>query len=600
MLLQKLCEYSQRLDDLAPFGYDKTAIRWLINLDAGGNFLGFITTSSGKKNDRGKAFFAPAVMKSVNVKASLLVGNGEYVLGKPRPSPKKDLKPEDLTKKALKVADRHKAFVQEVRDCIESIGSHHLKAILRFLESLDRQSLPWPEDFDAAMNLSFQVDGTPPIDLPEVRSYWARLHGGENTPDVAHASSQCLACGQNCIPTERFPIKFKVIAGGQSSGMTLVSANADAFESYGLKASLIAPVCRDCAENSAKAYNSLLEKEDSRLNIGSLVYLFWTREPTGFNIVNLYSQPKPEEVKALLASARSGKPRTDLDAQAFYATALSASGGRVVVRDWLETTVGQVKEHLARWFSLQEIVDWDGSEGRLYSLRQLANSLIPGKGDSQRDLPPNTPRVLLKTGIQGGPLPFWLLFQAIKRNRAEQKTPDNPRERGLWRWRWSARTALVKMVLLSQEPLRKENTMVRMDEANTHPSYLCGRLLAVLERIQMLAVSPKATLIDRFYGTASTAPASVFPRLVRGAQPHLGKLRKERFGAYVSLQNRLEGVMQNLAGFPKVLTLEEQGWFSLGYYHQRAWDRAQAKARREEQVPGEGAVVEETPIDEKE
>ena len=88
-------------DDLAPFGYDKTAIRWLINLDADGNFLGFITTSSGKKNDRGKAFFAPAVMKSVNVKASLLVGNGEYVLGKPRPSPKKDLKPEDLSKRSI-------------------------------------------------------------------------------------------------------------------------------------------------------------------------------------------------------------------------------------------------------------------------------------------------------------------------------------------------------------------------------------------------------------------------------------------------------------------------------------------------------------------
>ena len=40
--------------------------------------------------------------------------------------------------------------------------------------------------------------------------------------------------------------------------MTMVSANADAFESYGLKASLIAPVCRDCAERSARAYNALL------------------------------------------------------------------------------------------------------------------------------------------------------------------------------------------------------------------------------------------------------------------------------------------------------------------------------------------------------
>lgn len=140
--------------------------------------------------------------------------------------------------------------------------------------------------------------------------------------------------------------------------------------------------------------------------------------------------------------------------------------------------------------------------------------------------------------------------------------------------------------------------MVQMDEGNRHPAYLCGRLLAVLEQVQFLAVSPKATLIDRFYGTASTAPASVFSRLLKGAQAHLGKLRKEKFGAYSALQSRLEGVMANLSGFPKVLTLEEQGWFSLGYYHQRAWDRAKAKARKEEQVPDEEAIVEETPADE--
>ena len=584
MLLEKLCEYSQRLEDLAPFGYDKTTIRWLIDLDANGNCLGFISTSSGKKNDRGKAYFAPAVMKSVNVKASLLVGNGEYVLGKPRPSPKKDLKPEDLIKKVNRVAKCHETFVQEVRDCIESIGSPHLKAVLHFLESLDQQSLPWPEDFDAAMNLSFQVDGILPVDLPEIRSYWARIQGGEHSPETTSASSQCLVCGIGCIPTERFPIKFKVIAGGQSSGMTLVSANAPAFESYGLKASLIAPVCRDCAERSAKAYNTLLEKEDSRLNIGPLVYLFWTRRETAFNIAAMFSQPQPEDVKALLSSARRGRLHDALDDEAFYATALSASGARVVVRDWLETTVGEVKEHLARWFTLQNIVDWDGADGKPYGLYPLTASLVR---DPRQDLPPNVPKVMLKVALQGGPLPSWLLFQAIRRNRAEQAITR-------------PRAALIKMVILSQQNNFQEDAMVQLDENNFQPAYLCGRLLAVLEQVQYVAVSPKATLIDRFYGTASTAPASVFSRLLKGAQAHLGKLRKERFGTYTALQTRLEEVMANLTGFPKVLTLEEQGWFSLGYYHQRAWDRAQAKARKKAQVPGEEAVVEETPTDEKE
>lgn len=576
MLLEKLCEYSQRLEDLAPFGYNKTPIRWLINLDGEGNFLGFITTSSGRKNDRGKVFFAPAVTKSVNIKASLLVGNGEYVMGKPRPS-----------SKSGRVAKCHEAFVTEVRDCAKSLEIPHLRGVLRFLESLDLNTLPLPEDFDPSMNLTFQVEGILPFDLPEVRAYWAITQGEDQSADSSSNStglSQCLVCSTDCIPTDRMPIKIKGIPGGQPAGMALVSANAHAFESYGLEASHISPICRECSERYAKAANALREKEDSHLVVGPLVYLFWTREPSGFNIASLFSQPQPEEVKALIASARSGKPRTSLDTQAFYATALTASGGRVVVRDWLETTVGEVKDHLARWFRLQRLVNWDGSEGSPYGLYPLAASLVR---DPRQDLPPNVPRVLLKTALQGGPLPSWLLFQAIKRNRAEQQLTR-------------PRAALIKMVIISQKKNFQEDAMVRLAEDNLNPAYLCGRLLAVLEQVQFQAVSPKATLIDRFYGTASTAPGSVFPRLVRGAQAHLGKLRKEKFGAYTALQGRLESVMSNLSGFPKILTLEEQGWFSLGYYHQRAWDRAQAKARKEKQVSGEEAVVEETPNDEEE
>jgi hypothetical protein len=46
------------------------------------------------------------------------------------------------------------------------------------------------------------------------------------------------------------------------------------------------------------------------------------------------------------------------------------------------------------------------------------------------------------------------------------------------------------------------------------------------------------------------------------------------------LQRRLEEVMSGLPAFPRVLSLEEQGLFSLGYFHQRAADRATAIAHR--------------------
>lgn len=119
-----------------------------------------------------------------------------------------------------------------------------------------------------------------------------------------------------------------------------------------------------------------------------------------------------------------------------------------------------------------------------------------------------------------------------------------------------------------------------------HPStaYHCGRLLAVLESIQRNSSDGKlnTTLIDRFYGTASSAPASVFGNLLRGAQPHLAKMRKNnrRKGAAYALEQEMIDVIDKIPAFPSTLVAKEQAVFALGYYHQRAHDRAQAQSHR--------------------
>jgi CRISPR-associated protein Csd1 len=129
--------------------------------------------------------------------------------------------------------------------------------------------------------------------------------------------------------------------------------------------------------------------------------------------------------------------------------------------------------------------------------------------------------------------------------------------------------------------------MVQLDSDHPSTACHCGRLLAVLEETQRAALpGVNATIIDRFYGTASSAPASVFPRLTRGAQPHLSKLERDRPGAYYALQRRLEEILGHVPNFPRTLTLEEQGLFTLGYYHQRAHDRGQAREAVERRRQG--------------
>ena len=129
--------------------------------------------------------------------------------------------------------------------------------------------------------------------------------------------------------------------------------------------------------------------------------------------------------------------------------------------------------------------------------------------------------------------------------------------------------------------------MTNMDKLNENPrltgkdlqAYQCGRLLAELESLQRAAIGKvNASLCDRYYGSASSTPATAFPALMRNRQAHLSKLRKSRTGTFFAIDERIEAIVADLPTFPKTLNMQQQGLFSLGYYHQRAHQRAASKA----------------------
>jgi CRISPR-associated protein Csd1 len=574
MLLQKLKEYADagRVENMAPVGYKETPIRYVVDLDAEGRFLGWVDQAQGGKGreKRGKVTFAPHVGRSSGVRAKLLADNAEYALGIAR----------DPLKQG-RVDEARRAFVDLARACALATADPRVAAVSAFLEAPDDALAALPGDFDPSAVMTFRVDGQLPIDLPAVREFWA--HHGSGEPETADGDAtgsrpmQCLVCGQWRPPVERLPYKWQGIPGGQSSGLALISANSPAFESYGLEASLVAPTCAECGERFSKAALALLGDDRTRLRVGQrLAYVFWTRDPVpDFSFAAFFTDPQSTDVGNLLRSPRRGDAgATDLDDTPFYAAALSASGARVVVREWLDTTLGRVKENLRRYFRLQELVGTDGNAAPL-KLIALAGATVRELNDVQ----PEVAQAILRVALNGGALPSGLLYQVVQRCRAEGGV-NRPQ------------AALIKAVLLSQLPLDREEgidvtegNLRRLDPGDRRPAYLCGRLLAVLEATQRAALGDvNATIVDRYYGTASSAPASVFPRLLRGAQPHLGKLRRDRRGAFIALENRLMDLMNGQGGltvFPRVLSLPEQGLFALGYYHQRADDRAAARAHRE-------------------
>lgn len=109
-----------------------------------------------------------------------------------------------------------------------------------------------------------------------------------------------------------------------------------------------------------------------------------------------------------------------------------------------------------------------------------------------------------------------------------------------------------------------------LNEQSTYPAYLLGRLFAVLEKVQKEAIGDaNATIKDRYFTSACATPASVFPILLRLSQHHIAKADYGK-----ASDNRIEAILNKLEmdknPIPAHLTLDEQGVFILGYYHQRA------------------------------
>jgi len=554
-------------EELAPPMYDWKPVRWLVRLEEDGRLIGIQSLGGDKDNKRGLPRLVPypGPRAGTVIRPSLIADTVAFVLG---------IAPEDR-----RAETKHAAFKALVRRCREETADPDVAAVDTFLSQWD-PAAPLSADL-AAMTpadlVTFRVGERMPTDNPDVQAFWAK--SARPAPEKGANVAECLVTGLVGPIESSLPGMLKRIPGGQSSGVALISANAVAFESYGWQRAQTSPISSEAAERFTKALNRLIEGEKTHLTIGGLVYVFWTKD--GGDDFFSVALNAPEQVRDAIGGILSGRWSRTLETEAFYALALSASGGRAVVRDWLSTTVGHVYDSLKRWYEAQEIVTQAGEAGPLLGVYQLAGAAYRDR----KDMEPAVLQSLIRAALHGGPVPAHLLAKAVLRCRAEQRVTR-------------PQAALIKACLITDpsatEPSEKERLipMSELDPHQTHPAYLCGRLLAELEVVQRAALGKtNTTLVDRYFGAASTAPATVFGVLLTNAnKAHLPKLRKTRPGVYQALQQRLEEILAPGGGpagpggmthFPTTLTLREQGLFSLGFYHQRAADRKAAQEARE-------------------
>jgi CRISPR-associated protein Csd1 len=294
--------------------------------------------------------------------------------------------------------------------------------------------------------------------------------------------------------------------------------------------------------------------------------------------------PSPEQVKALygLPLSRYGSA-VHLDRNRFYLAVLSPNKSRLVVREWIDESLDAVCKRLERFDRARTIITPDGAGDERITIAEMIHSMRPWKAASAAP-DANQVRGLIRTAYAGARAPAGLLEKAVLRFRIPDRAVTREEERELSRRRM-ALAATIKVALRFET--KEERTLETLDATRKSAAHTCGELLAVLEEAQGRSSRWRvnATLVDRFYGSASTAPATILTLLVkRATQAHFPKIRKERL-RYEELSKQLEDVMTSIdeaGGYPKTLTMREQGEFALGFYRQRAAFRSQ----RPGQTPG--------------
>ena len=555
MLLQRLKEFADaNTSDPAPRLYSRRPIRYIIDLDEDGRLLNpeMVDTSESKDELRrkGTVRLAPFLSRSKDIRPLLLADNAHYTLGLSSES----LRPE-------RPGAMHDSYLALVDRCGQATASPPVQAIHRFLDA-GAPGLSLPKDFNSRDSITFRIGGEFPIDFPDVRKYWASEAATTTTREL-----QCLVCGEIGPVLDHLPSKLKAIPGGHATGSSFSSANRPAFESYGLKSTQNAPMCPDCGERVTGAANDLILDGSSSISFTSTKTIIWTSEEPSVDWASILASSDRTAVQAQIRGLSSGLHRPGAQDTPLYCATFSGSGGRAAMRDWFETTVGLAEQNLREWFMSHDAVDAWHEEGRTLSIHSLAGATARNLSDVSASVVTS----LIRCALLGDQFPAQLLHLAVSRNRTERRVTR-------------PRAALISMALqATSESTRPYSHLADMSVSDHNPAYLCGRLLAVLESTELASTrTDRASITDRYFSIASTAPAAAFNRLHLKGRQNLNNVRRHSVSAHRALESATEEIQDILTDFPTVLNLEEQGLFGLGYYHQRV-----RLLRRMRGLPGE-------------
>lgn len=597
MILQALLQLAGNEKLIAHPDFEFKPVAWIVRLKPDGTVIAIedhrLNLNEGKTDKKHKPIKAkwvgrdaliplfPTGRSGTKPKAAFLVDMAKFVFG---------LEPlaESNDGSLMPYVER---FRKQVIDCEEATGDPSVQTVRLMLDRIVAGDAvtSLPTDAGPSDLFMFRVgdDAEPVHGRASVMAHWKRLRAASPTAAEGEVldHTTCLVTG---VPILGKPVLFPLIkgvpgAGTMGSGLLPFNGpSSRTWSSFGLEGNENAPVSRVAAEAAATALNRLADARPTdgkgdplpvrriRLSDDTIV-VYWSpdAEPVVQDVLDaLPDVLDPRDVTAdvgnLIASYRTGAFRPLNTPAKFYAMTLTGTTGRIVVRDWFETTVAEIQANVSAYFEDLRLVRAAGP-GRLM---ELDDTSLPTLRDVKLavyreldDVPAPFGRDWLRI-IWGGRranVSSGVIAKVIARIQVALAHGDDP-----------ARHAFSILKLFT---LRQGETQMKTYVNEDHPStaYHCGRLLAALDFAQQKALGDTNTSnVRRMLGAIMTAPAL-----------YLGRLRRLTEVAYLPkmpgdwpkfVRDRIQLISASIGDeVPRLLQMREQSTFFLGLDQERTF-----------------------------
>ena len=570
MILQALAKHYENLaaeGKVSKEGWCEAKVSYAIELMPDGKVKGFISLKTEEERGKKKVWVSTTrmvpqmVTRSSGVLPNFLCDNSKYMLGF------------DKDGSSKRVLECFQAAKEKHLELLEQAEGEMAASIKAFFETWNpekeeeklKESEIWEALTDGG-NLIFYMNGCEAQEDEEIKELWNEK---QNSCDGEEGGNTgiCLVTGKKA-EISRIHRTIKGVPGAQSSGAALVSFNAPAFESYGKEQSYNAPVGKYAEFAYTTALNYLLSQRNYTFQLGDTMVVYWAENGQKayqdvFSFALVPTVDNRETIREIFDCIKKDQPikveDIEMDSeQRFYILGLAPNAARLSVRFFYQDSFGKILEHISEHYERMKIVQPSWETREYMSIRDMLMETVNQNSRDKSPIP-NMAAMVMQAVLSGGRYPASLYTDTLIRIRADQ---------GERKLSWG-RTAILKAYLIRNTNWKEGVNYMGLNKENSEQPYLLGRLFAVLEFIQK-DTNPgiKATIRDRYFNSACATPASVFPILIKLMNSHIKKLERDNLGAKISYENQLTEIMGKLDEFPRRLTLEEQGKFDLGYYHQ--------------------------------